>query len=113
MINKYHNNIEAIINLHERGYDHDFILINEYIICIQENRSVCPDEFEVIEAFRFERERKGLGDCIVYAISLSNSDIKGILMISSSRLLRGLSIHLWSKLANLEFTSRITNCVPA
>jgi hypothetical protein len=100
MRNDYHNKTEAIIDLQERGYDHDFILKNEYIQCVQPTQSICPDDFEVIEAIRFDGKRRMCDNYIIYAIKLLNNDMKGILMTSYSMLTRGLSIHLWSKLAN-------------
>jgi hypothetical protein len=97
MKNSYQNKTDAIIDLQERGYDHDFILKNEYIHCVQQSQSICPDDFEVAEAYRFEGKSD---NCIIYAIRSLNNDIKGILMTSYGTLTKGLSIHLWSKLAN-------------
>ncbi len=100
MKNSYQNKTDAIIDLQERGYDHDFILKNEYIHCVQESQSICPDDFEVAEAYRFEGKNRMRDNYIIYAIKLLNNDVKGILMTPFSTLTRGLSIHLWSKLAN-------------
>jgi len=86
--------------LHHRGYDHDFILNNEYIQCVQQSQSICPDDFEVLEVYRFDGKRRMCDNYIIYAIKLLNNDMKGILMTSYGTLKKGLSIHLWSKLAN-------------
>ena len=96
----YHNKTEAIIDLQERGYDHDFILKNEHIQCVQQSQSICPDDFEVIEVIRFDGKRRMRDNYLIYAIKLLNNDVKGILMTPFSTLIKGLSIHLWSKLAN-------------
>ena len=98
--NNYTTKTEAIIDLQERGYDHDFILKNECIHCVQRSQLICPDDFEVIEAYRFEGKRRMCDNYIIYAIKILNNDTKGILMSSYSTLIKGLSIHLWSKLAN-------------
>ena len=95
----YLNNIEAIIDLQGRGYDHDFVISDEHIICVQEGQTICPDEFEVIEAYRFEGKKKLCDNCVIYAIRSFNYDLSGILMTSYRRLTIGVSIHLWSKLA--------------
>jgi hypothetical protein len=100
MKNDYLNKTEAIIALQERGYDNDFILKNEHIHCVQQSQWICPDDFEVIEAYRFDGKRRMCDNYIIYAIKLLNTDMKGILMTSYSTLTSGLSIHLWSKLAN-------------
>ena len=99
MGNSYQCKTDAIIGLQERGYEYDFVLKNESIHCVQQSQSICPDDFEVIEAYRFEGKRRMCDNCIVYAINLINNDHKGILMTSYATLTKGVSIHLWSKLA--------------
>jgi hypothetical protein len=87
-----------IIDLQERGYDHDFILQNEGILCIQQNELFPPEEFEIVETHRFEGRFRN-DDFIIYAISLTHCAIKGILITPISTYNKGISIHLWSKLA--------------
>ncbi|SDS72778.1 hypothetical protein SAMN05216490_1691 [Mucilaginibacter mallensis] len=99
MKSSYHSKTDAIIDLQERGYDHDFILNNECLHCVQQSQLVCPDDFEVTEAYRFDGKKKMCDNYVIYAIRLLNNDIKGILMTPYSTLTKGLSIHLWSKLA--------------
>jgi hypothetical protein len=100
MKNIYHTKIEVIIDLQERGYVNDFILQNEYIHCVQQSESICPDAFEIMEAYRIDGKRRMCDNCIIYAIWPLNSDLRGILMTPCSTLSNGLSIHLWSKLTN-------------
>jgi hypothetical protein len=90
---------ELIIDLQDRGYDHDFIIYNEGILCVQGNELIGPDDFEIAETHHFE-SKNGSGDnFIIYAINLLHSDAKGILMTSFSTYNRGVSIHLWCKLS--------------
>jgi hypothetical protein len=100
MQNYYTSKAQVIIDLQERGYDHDFILKNEYILCIQESQTISPDDFEITETYRFEGKDRLCDNYIIYAIKSVNHNVNGILMVSYSTLTRGLSIHLWSKLAN-------------
>jgi hypothetical protein len=100
MKNIYHTKTEAIIDLQERGYVNDFILQNEYIHWVQQSESICPDAFEIMEAYRIDDKKRICDNCIIYAIWSLNSDLRGILMTPCSTLSNGLSIHLWSKLAN-------------
>jgi hypothetical protein len=92
------NQTELIIDLQERGYDQDFILQNEGILCVQQNELFPPEEFEIVETHRFEGKFRR-DDFIIYAISLTHCDVKGILMTPVSTYTKGVSIHLWSKLA--------------
>jgi len=100
MTNIYTSKADAIIDLQERGYDHDFVLKNEYILCIQENQTICPEDFEITETYRFKGYPKMSDNYIIYGIRSFSHNINGILMASPATLTRGLSIHLWSKLAN-------------
>ena len=91
--------MNLIIVLQDRGYDKDFVIQNEGILCIQENILIAPEEFEVIETHCFENNSRQADKMIIYVISVANSDMKGILMTTYRTYSRGLSIHLWSKLA--------------
>lgn len=90
---------EVIIDLQERGYDNDFILRNEGVLCVQQNELINPDAFEITETYRFDGQPRPCDNFIIYAVRESNSDIRGILMASYVTLTKGMSIHLWSKLA--------------
>ena len=99
-MNNYNTKAKAIIRLQERGYDKDFILKNECILCVQQGELINPDEFEITETYRFEGKPRLADNFIIYAIRAVNNDIKGILMTPYSALAEGISIHLWSKLAS-------------
>jgi hypothetical protein len=91
---------EAIIALQERGYDQDFILKDEYLFYVQQSELIKPDDFEITETYRFEGKRRLCDNYIIYAVRGINKDLKGILMTPYSAYEKGVSIHLWSKLAN-------------
>jgi hypothetical protein len=95
----YHNRAEAIIDLQNRGYDQDFVIKNEHILYVQDSELINPDDFEVIEAYKFDGARRQRDNYVIYAIRSMHNDLKGILMTSYSAFSKGLSIHLWSKLA--------------
>jgi hypothetical protein len=95
----YSNIAEAIIDLQLRGYDQDFVIKNEHILCVQDSELISPDEFEVISAYKFERGKRLRDNYVIYAIRSMHNDLKGILMTSYAAFTKGLSIHLWSKLA--------------
>lgn len=99
MVN-YATKTEAIIDLQKRGYDQDFILKDEYLFYVQQSELIEPDEFEITETYRFEGKRRSCDNYVIYGISGINKDIRGILMTPYSAYSKGISIHLWSKLAN-------------
>ena len=95
----YNNRAEAIIDLQKQGYDQDFVIKNEHILCVQDSELISPDEFEVISAYKFERGKRLRDNYVIYAIRSMHNDLKGILLTSYGAFTKGLSIHLWSKLA--------------
>jgi len=95
----YNNIAEAIIDLQLRGYDQDFVIKNEHILCVQDSELISPDDFEVINAYKFGKGKKPKDNYVIYAIRSIHNDLKGILLTSYGTFSSGLSIHLWSKLA--------------
>lgn len=95
----YATKTEAIIDLQERGYDQDFVLKSEGILCIQQNELVRPEAFEITETYRFEGKRRPYDNYIIYAVRSVENDFKGILMTSFKGFENNISIHLYSKLA--------------
>ena len=96
----YATKAEAIIDLQRKGYDQDFILKSEGILCIQQSELIRPEEFEITGTYRFEGKSKLCDNYIIYAIRSVENDIKGILMTSFRGFENNISIHLWSKLAS-------------
>jgi hypothetical protein len=94
----FNNKAEAIIDLQRRGYDQDFILAEENILCLQRGDYIPPDAFEIIETHRFDGKARLRDNYVIYGIRSLQDDLKGILMTSYSAFSRGISIHLWSKL---------------
>jgi hypothetical protein len=95
----FKNKSEAIIDLHNRGYSQDFILADENIFCLQRCELIPPDGFEITETYRFEGKASVKNNYVIYAVKSIEDDLKGILMTSYNTFFRGVSIHLWSKLA--------------
>ena len=98
-MSNYQTKAEVIIDLQERGYENDFILRNEGVLCVQRSELINPDGFEITETYRCDGQPRPNDNFVIYAIREINSDLKGILMASYVTLTSGMSIHLWSKLA--------------
>lgn len=90
---------EAIIDLQLRGFDQDFVIKNEHILCVQDSELISPDDFEVIDTYKFDGAKRQRDNYVIYAIRSMHNNLKGILLTSYSTFNKGLSIHLWSKLA--------------
>ena len=70
---------EAISDLQQRGYTHDFNLQAECLECASLKIEIEPEDFKVDETYRFEGMSSTDDNCILYAISSKNK-IKGLLV---------------------------------
>ena len=68
---------EAINELRNRGYSIDFNLTANAIINHKEKFN--PEEFEIVETYRFEGDTDPGDEAVVYAIG-SKSGLKGVLV---------------------------------
>jgi hypothetical protein len=101
---RFKNKASVIIDLQSRGYDRDFIIKDEYLVCIQTMQRICPDDFEVMETYRFDGRDRACDNYVIYAVRSVDNEQKGILMASYCAFSKGLSVHLWSKLSvNFNF----------
>lgn len=90
---------EIIIGLQNQGYYFDFILQDEFLKCLQDGALISPDDFEIAETYIFHENSYAQSPQIIYAINSAHNGIKGIMMLSYSKFIKGLSIHLWAKFA--------------
>ena len=68
---------EAVNGLKQRGYTLDFNLKENYIQC--NNEKFNPEEFEIVEVYRFEGESDPADEAVVYAVE-SKGGKKGVLV---------------------------------
>ena len=77
--------INALIKL---GYDHDFNVHEECLICHTTSKTLSPEDFQIDKVYRFEGMSDPDDNSILYAISCVHSDMRGVLVngygISSS-----------------------------
>jgi hypothetical protein len=89
---------EAVEGLKQRGYGLDFNLEENYIAC--KEAKFHPQDFEIVEVYRFEGNSDPGDEAVVYAIE-SNKGDKGVLVSGygpsadqvSSDLAKKLAIH--------------------
>lgn len=73
---------EAMSDLSSRGYTLDFALHRDKdcLVCSQTTRHLSPEEFEIDEIYRFEGDTDPGDEMILYALSSSKYDVKGIVV---------------------------------
>ena len=75
----YDTLVEALQDLHRRGYTQDFNSLHQCLEASNINCVLQPSEFEITEQYRFEGESNPDDNLIVYAIS-SYQGMKGVLV---------------------------------
>lgn len=86
---------EAVTDLRKRGYMLDFNLEENCILCHRERFD--PDDFEIVEFYRFEGNSDPADESIIYAIESKKGD-KGILVSGYGISAEGISADLAQKL---------------
>ena len=90
---------EAVNDLKKRGFDLDFNLQENCIVC--NDNKFTADDFEIAEVYRFEGDSNPDDEDVVYAIESKKGNIKGVLTgafgmyadAASTEMLRKLIIH--------------------
>jgi hypothetical protein len=75
--NHYGTVTDAIKAFKEEGYNLDFNLAENCIVCNSEK--FLPEDFEIVDVYRYEGNSDPADEAVVYAIE-SNSGLKGILV---------------------------------
>lgn len=72
----------VIIKLQERGYEADFVLNKGAIACVQDKSLILRKDFEITERHFFIDDLRLENNCVIFAVCIFDSGIKGILMAS-------------------------------
>jgi peptidoglycan hydrolase-like protein with peptidoglycan-binding domain len=88
---------EAISDLKKRGFDRDFNLRETFIECTTSGQQFSPEEFEIVETYRFEGETNPSDESVIYAIQ-SKDGVKGTLVNAFGPYADGNSDKLIAKL---------------
>jgi hypothetical protein len=78
-MHSYETVTEALSDLSKRGFTYDFSIKSETIECREMNLKLHPDDFEIVEVYRFEGNSNPDDEEVVYAIE-SKEGIKGIIV---------------------------------
>ena len=97
----YDTLVEALKDLKRRGFVTDFNIAFDAVVCNETKVCLLPDQFEIIEHYRFEGETNPSDSSIVYAIHSKDGKMKGTLVSAygvyseamNDDLIRKLSVH--------------------
>ncbi|MGW8123596.1 phosphoribosylpyrophosphate synthetase [Roseivirga echinicomitans] len=77
---KYTTLSEAINDLTLKGYTFNFNIQEDCVVCAENKSQLQPDEFEIDEVYRFQEMSDVDNENILYAISSSLHNMKGLLV---------------------------------
>ena len=91
----------ATDGLRLRGFELDFNIAFDKIMCQQNGICLNPDQFEIVEHHRFEGNSDPADEAIVLAIQSTDSKLKGILVDgygvsagnATAEMIRKLAVH--------------------
>ncbi len=97
----YETVVGALTGLKAKGYTLDFNIAFDKIICNENGLCLNPNEFEIMEVYRFEGNTNPDDEDIVYAIESKDGTIKGSMTSAyglyadtiSGDLIKKLSMH--------------------
>ena len=100
-MNSYDTVTDALKDLKLRGFDVDFNIAFDKIICSKNETVLNPHEFEIVEVYRFEGDTNPDDEDVVYAVESKDGTIKGTLTSAfgayaesiSTEMIRKLSMH--------------------
>lgn len=95
---QYNTLVEALDDLTKRGFTHSFDTEADCLYCKGNDLKIHPEDFEIVEFYRFEGMTDPDDSSIVYAIESKDHDIKGVLVSAYGAYADGLSSKLIKKL---------------
>jgi hypothetical protein len=92
---------EAVNDLKARGFNINFNLAFDKLICLEDNLCLNPNEFEIVEVHRFEGATDPADEDVVYAVESKDEKIKGVVTSAfglyadpvSNEMIQKLSMH--------------------
>ena len=70
---------EAVNGLKARGFNKDFNIAFDKLVCSDNDICLHPEEFEIVEAHRFEGDSNPDDEDVVYAVESKDGKLKGVI----------------------------------
>ncbi|MDO6434838.1 hypothetical protein Q4E93_29770 [Flavitalea sp. BT771] len=77
--------VDAVIDMQERGFDLDFNLTGNRLLCAQQALLIGANDFEILEMHYFPRSRQSSCERMVYGICVPSCGMKGILILGTDK----------------------------
>ncbi len=99
-MHSYDTVVAALDGLKSRGYDRNFNIDFDKLMCAETGLCLNPNEFEIVEVYRFEGNSDPDDQDVVYAIeSKSDAKIKGVFTSAYGMYAEAVSTEMLQKLS--------------
>ena len=95
---KFASLVEALDDLRQRGFTADFDVQHHCLSCSALDLELHPDDFEIVEVYRFEGATNPDDSSVLYAIAGKNGQ-KGVLVDAYGAYASSISAELLAKLS--------------
>lgn len=95
---QYDTVVDAINGLKERGYELDFNIAFDAIICVQNKVCLNPSQFEITEVHRFEGDTNPSDEDVVYGVASKDGQLKGVITSAYGTYADNISTEMIQKL---------------
>jgi hypothetical protein len=97
----YDTLVTALNDLRTRGFTTDFNLAFDRLKTAGNEKELLPEEFDIVEVYRFEGDTNPDDESVLFAIASHNGNIRGVLVSAfgaysepvSDELIKKLSMH--------------------
>ncbi len=79
-MNQYNTEIEAIVDMHKRGFCDDFLLFGLDLLWVQEGIFIRSGDYNLIDCHTFIKNDKGKPGIILFGVEVISYNVKGILI---------------------------------
>ena len=98
-MHNYETVTEALKDLKARGFTKDFNIAYDKLVCGSGDISLHPDDFEIVEVYRFEGDTNPSDEDVVYAVESLDRKTKGVISSAYGTYAEEISTELLQKLA--------------
>lgn len=98
-MNSYDTVTDALKDLKARGYQVDFNIAFDKIVCSKNETVLNPHEFEIVEVYRFEGDTNPDDEDVVYAIESKDGKVKGSMTSAFGTYAESISTDMIQKLS--------------
>lgn len=90
---------DAINDLRSRGFNVDFNIAFDKLLCVQNNVCLNPSEFEIVETYRFEGDTNPSDEDVVYGVESRDGSMKGVVTSAYGLYADAISTEMIKKLS--------------